>query len=328
MKKISFSVSAAIAVCTLLPAMVFAAEDSSPVVIPTEPVAPIIAPIAEPTINLGSEQRTARLTAIGLQLINARVFSLTALRNKIQLNKNLTTEQKATLVADIDGNVTKLNALAAEIKNWSGDAAGLKAKVQSIYTDYRVFAVLIPKIGLQTTLFVQSNHAAKLDEAFAKVQDKITAAGAKGIDITKWQAALDAAKAKKIDITTKITTITGLVNGLKPADYPDTSKQIMADGRKAVGENSKAFREINASLQFVNKINAETKRTAIKSASATFVAAIKAAQDVYKSAIVEANKLTDKQARKTALKTARDQMQTAKKAAQDAYKTAVAGLRK
>lgn len=302
-----FSASVSL-IMVLLPAAVFAVENSSAVVVPIEPVITTVASVPEPIVNLDQESKIGKLTASGLQLFNTRIFSLSALKIKIQANKNLIPEQQTALITDIEGNVANLHALATEIKNWGGDAAGLRAKVQSVYTDFRVFAVLIPKIHLQAALFVQGNHATKLDDAFVKVQEKITAANKNGADITKWQEALGAAKAKKAAITTQILSNKGLIDGLKPADYPDTSKQIVTAGLAAIVENNKNFKDIRLSLSFVNRMNTETKQTAMKSARDAFNAAMKLAQDDFRIA--------------------QEKLFAARKAAQNAFKAAVAELNK
>jgi hypothetical protein len=81
------------------------------------------------------------------------------------------------------------------------------------------------------------------------VQARIDAAKAKGKDVTARQSALDTAKATLEQIKTKLAVLMPKAQGLKPADYPTTSKTTLAELRTGIKDIQKLFHSINASLK-------------------------------------------------------------------------------
>ena len=209
------------------------AQSADPIV-PAVPLGTTITAQAEGSTTLNTTKLT-RIQATGAQLIKQRISSLNSLTTQINASK-LGTDQKATLTASIATNISGLTSLGGQIAS-ATDASSTKSLVQSIYTNFRIYAVFIPQIKWEKRINDLQNHIVKLGDTFAKVQANIDAAKAKGKDVSVWQASLTAAKASVATDSTQLTTLWTNVMAIKPADYPTSSKTQFATvstGVKAV----------------------------------------------------------------------------------------------
>lgn len=189
----------------------------------TEMVSPSIAHIKNLSV----------LQTRGANLIKMRINTLNVLKTRIQKSK-LTDTQKSSLVATIDGRVVSLNALAEQIKA-AKTADEARKLVDSVYSGYRIYAIVKPQIERTMKLNEMTNYLNKLTtETFTKVQSKIDATKAKGKDVTVWQKNLDGAKAAVPGIQSKIDAAMKKVSALQPSDYPTSSKTIFADLKTAL----------------------------------------------------------------------------------------------
>ena len=253
-KKLYFSSSAVLILLVLVvitssPAQVHAQEA---VTLPVVPNTTLIAPPVE-TIDplIAKSNSLIDLQARGARLIAARITSLNSLKTKIQNNKNLTDTQKSALSAQIDGRVAALNALAGQIKA-ATTVDSVRQLDQSIYTGYRIYAIVIPQINRSITLDTLTAHLNTLNTtAFAKVQARIDAAKAKNKNVTNWQNNLNAAKGMVAGVQSKIDTAMQKVSALQPSDYPANSKTIFADVKTSITSIRKDILTMHANLRMV-----------------------------------------------------------------------------
>lgn len=242
-------VTLAVAAAMSFPALAFAAESASS---PAPTLLSVPTPVAESgetAIKVDpSERGIKRLKAQAARLIRDRVVALTRHKARIMAYRVLNDEQKNDLIAQVEENITKLTELGEEIKIFSGTVEELKEKVQSIYTDYRIYAVFIPKMQLSASLYVQSNHAANLDVFFTKAQQVLDVLKERGKDITELQSRLDDAKAQREQIAQKITDTQSVVNGMQPSDYPDTSNSEIKSSRSAIVAIHRMFVQLRWTL--------------------------------------------------------------------------------
>jgi hypothetical protein len=170
-----------------------------------------------------SETNLSKLIARGVKLIDQRVRDLTKSKTKIAKSK-LTDAQKTTLTTKVDEQIAKLNDLRAKISSGT-DLVEVKALVQSIYTDYRIYAVFLPKISLYEAIYGHQNYLTKLNDYLASWQTKIDQLKEKHKkDIDARQADLDKAKAIVPTIQPKLDVLMQKTNELVPSDYPATYK--------------------------------------------------------------------------------------------------------
>jgi len=222
------------------------AEENTFVAIPLTPDTTVSAPPVEMIpASINSERKLQNLITRANNLINLRVASLNALRTKVE-NSKLTGEQKSGLFGEINTQTNKLNELYNKIKI-SKDIKAARAMVKTIYTDFRIYAVFIPKVNSLMALHTLSNHLARFTTLLVEVQVKVDALKAKGVNVDARQEWLDKAKAIVPQIQTKINDTVKTLNALKPADYPG-SKNTFASVRASTKELRSMFFNIRKLL--------------------------------------------------------------------------------
>lgn len=192
--------------------------------------------------------RMQKIVQNDTKLINDRLFALAALKTEINANTNLSDSQKSSLKAMIETNISGLNNLLAKIQS-DTDEATLKADSDKIYTDFRIYAVFIPKVKLLVNVYTQANHSAQVSDLLVRVQAKINSFSAAGADMSKNQIALDAAKSTLTQVDTKASTFTDKASSLKPSDYPTTSATVIAQVKAGIREIRNFFVQVNTSLR-------------------------------------------------------------------------------
>jgi len=247
-----------------------AVDISSTVIVPAIPAASVAAPASENILKkINTTKSISYLLSKGQALIKVRLNSLKALEKKINAGK-LSADQKATTTAKIDDLTGKLTNLSAQIKAGT-DLETVRAQVQSIYADYRVYAVFIPQINSDSALYALSNQIdALLNDTIVKIQAQVDAAKAKGQDTTAKQAALDNANAKLPVLKTQIQALIDKTDALTPADYPTSSKPVLTEVRSGI----KDVRGQLVSLR--NSIKNQTIFAKVKAAVKNLVKNVKA----------------------------------------------------
>jgi cytochrome b involved in lipid metabolism len=188
-----------------------------------------------------------RLQYRGNQLIKERLNTLNANSQAITANKTLTDAQKATLTSILSTNVAGLTALKTSIAS-STDASSTKVLVNSIFTNFRIYGIVIPQVRLDKRVFDLQNHSQKLSELFVKVQAKIDEAKTKGKDVTVWQKNLDDSKVLVATDMSKLAGLLPKIATLTPATYGTTSKAIIDSVNTDLKSIAKDFNGIAKNL--------------------------------------------------------------------------------
>lgn len=175
--------------------------------------------------------QSARLTAIktkGDQEIARRLARLNALNSKIAATSKLTASDKATLMSEVTNEINGLTSLKTKLDaETTPAAAGADAK--SIIDDYRVYALIVPKIALIRVADNQQVVESQLTTAATKLQENVTAAKNAGKDVSDLQAKLDDAVAK-IQASMAISSgIQAKVIALQPSDYNSDHTILQGD---------------------------------------------------------------------------------------------------
>ncbi len=204
--------------------VIFAEENIN---VPFSPVLSSVTPVTESldsvnSFNVRKTQTKERATV----LINERIQALHGNKTAIEKNNKLTEEQKTLLVTSLTTNVASLTTLKASIAS-STDATTTKALSESIFKDYRIYGIVIPKVRLESRIYQLKNHTTTLSERFIKIQTKIDEHKAKGNDVTAWQKNLDDAKALVAQNMFKLDELLKKTATLTPASYGTTSKAII-----------------------------------------------------------------------------------------------------
>lgn len=222
------------------------ADDRDDVRVPSAPEISSIVPVTERQETLFTKV-SSRLKSRGNQLINERINSLESNKKAIQAAKSLTEEQKNNLSAILTANVTGLQLVRAQIAS-STDATSTKALVDSIFTNFRIYGVVIPQVRLEKRIYDLQNHSTKLSETFLKVQSKIDEYKAKGKDVTVWQKNLEDAKIMVATDMGILANLSTKVMAMKVSDYGTTSKMIIESANKEMKSVAKNFNSIAKNL--------------------------------------------------------------------------------
>lgn len=246
-----------------------AVTSTSDVTVPITPSITSVSPVIEKSEVIKTTS-LARVKVRGDQLIKERVKSLNENAQIIAASKTLSSEQKAVFAAFFSSKVADLNALNTKIQAGT-EASSTKVLVSSIFTDFRIYGVLLPQLRIQKRIYDLQNHSAKLSETFAKVQIRIDEFKAKGKDVTVWQKNLDDAKTLVATDTAKLPVLLVKINDVKPSDYGTTSKTVIESVNKDVRSIAKDFQSINGKVKRPEFLRAMKVNEKVRSASSTEV---------------------------------------------------------
>ncbi len=175
---------------------------------------------------------TADRVAKGDKELDKRVDSLTKLSERVGEMKRLTDAQKTAIRTEIQGVITNLTTLKAKIDAEAiTGTTSLKADLQSITMNYRVYALVMPQIHILAAL----DRIGSLTDALAilgsKIEGRINEAKNAGKDVTVISKSLEDFRAKLTDENSEAQIALNLITPLAP-DNGD--KTIMAKNKKAL----------------------------------------------------------------------------------------------
>ncbi len=275
------------------------AEDVTAPPVPTQASAEAVAEKAGP----GVELKLVVIRSKGAAEIAKRQVSLATTQAKL-----------ATMTTDCGFNAARAGEITATASGLAGlggqlaattDLATAKALYGKIFTEYRVYLVVLPKAGKAMRCDHYVARIADFNADAAKLQTTIDAAKAGGADTTAAQALKDAgvATVAALNPTAAITPCMSLVpdKGDKTVQAANAAALVSCDGAlDAVGAGLKSGR---AQL--------DQSRAALRTARATDKASDKASDKAAR------------EAKKAADKAARNAQKAADKAARDAAKVLV-----
>lgn len=183
--------------------------------------------------------------------IAKRLASLSVAINDVTNSSAISSGDKTTLLATLNGDVTGLTALGVTI---AADTTAQQALTdyKTIFTGFRVYALALPQV----------HFAAAADTITVTVLPKLTDAQTKlaallaGVDSGKNTPAVQAAMA---DLATQITAITSETNGLSstvlaytPAQY-DANHALLSPARAALAISRNDVRTARGDIATVTK---------------------------------------------------------------------------
>jgi len=179
--------------------------------------------LAAPAWAAGSNG-SATLSAIkerAAAAISVRLTSLSTAIPAVNNNKWLTSTDKSTLLNTLNSDQSGLTALGPKIQA-DTTVAQARTDYQSIFLDYRVYALALPQVRL----------AAAADDITGGVLPRLTDAQSRltsllsGVDASKDTAAVQAAMS---DLASKIQAITSATSGLSASVLALTPSQYNAN---------------------------------------------------------------------------------------------------
>lgn len=164
----------------------------------------------------------------GAQEITNRINSLNKVEPKISTFKNVSASDQAYLTSEVNGEISGLTALKTKLAGDQTLSSAL-SDAESIYTDYRVYAIVLPKIKIVRITADQQATEAQLSTSATSLQAKITADSKKGDDVTTLQDDLN-------DMTAQINSAEQIsspmqqkVLPLLPSDYNSNHNVLSGD---------------------------------------------------------------------------------------------------
>jgi hypothetical protein len=185
--------------------------------------------------------RISDITTRAYKEITRRITALNALNTRVNAMVKLSATEKSNLSTTIQGQVTAMNTLQAQI---AADAAAdstssLKTDVQSITSSYRIFALILP----QGTIIAAGDRALTIVDTLTdlgtKLSARITAAQAAGNNVTAASSVLGDFNSKVSDGSTQANAAITEVASLQPDNGNAT---IMAS-------NSAALKDARSKIQ-------------------------------------------------------------------------------
>ncbi|HSX33551.1 MAG TPA: hypothetical protein VLF91_04400 [Candidatus Saccharimonadales bacterium] len=168
--------------------------------------------------NTDQATRLTNMKQKGDQEITRRLNALSKLTDKITAAAKLSASDKAALSSEVSSEITGLTTLKAKL-DAETTVAGAAADVQSMVTEYRVYALIVPKVQLIKTADDQQAVESKLTDLATKLQARLTTAQTQGKDVSALQT-------KLTDMNTQIATAQAISAGvevealaLQPSDY-------------------------------------------------------------------------------------------------------------
>jgi len=180
------------------------------------------------SLTAAQQQRLQTIISKGDQEITRRLTTLNTLMSKINAATRLTASDKAALSNEVTTTISGLTSLKTTLDAETTLTAA-RTDVQSIYTEYRVYALVAPKIGLIKVADDQQVVESKLTALAQKLQTRITALQQAGKDVSSLQASLSDMTSKTAAAQAISSQIQSKVINLQPTDYNSDHALLSGD---------------------------------------------------------------------------------------------------
>jgi len=179
------------------------------------------------------QQAVDRLHRLGDKLIDRRVEVLNRAISRVNGSNRVSESERAAIVADLNGNVADLTSLKAAI-DAKTELETLRARVKSIFTDYRIFAVVLPRDRGELVVGRANAILRHLDALSEKIPRWINAAKARGKDVSSAEAAYKDFQARLADAKTQTAAAMGHFQAMKPAADTSEARNYLDQGKGAM----------------------------------------------------------------------------------------------
>lgn len=157
--------------------------------------------------------------AFGDLRIDERTAALSRLRDRANAQVaagHITTSQASAIQADVTSNQSGLTTLKSKL-DAETDAAAARQDVRTIYTQFRIFAVVLPRDYHEIVLDIMTNVQAKMAGLEPKLQQAISSAPAS--EQQQLNALFSDFTARVTAASTQITNANGLVSYFTPDNF-------------------------------------------------------------------------------------------------------------
>lgn len=167
---------------------------------------------AQAKANVGAS--LSDIIARGDADIAARLAALNALSARVQAMSVVSASQQAILNSELQTNISGLTSLQAQI-DANTDASSARTEDQSIFTSYRIYALVIPQGWILASADRITDIAGLMSTLSTKLQTRISAEPS-GTNVVALTAAVSDMNAKIADANTQAAAAQKRVSGLAP----------------------------------------------------------------------------------------------------------------
>ena len=190
----------------------------------------------EAWLKAAADPTVENYQAVGTCEIDRRLATIERLGNAVDTARALTDDHQAALTRILDSSAAGLRALRAEIAA-DTTLAELHADIRSIFSDYRIYVLVVRQVWLVIGADTVTAAGAALDNTAADLATLIARAEANGQDVTEAKAHLAAMEAAIDEAVNGVAGVAADVLPLTPADWnAGTAGPILRAARQAVVE--------------------------------------------------------------------------------------------
>lgn len=180
----------------------------------------------QPVKSDASTTTVQRIISRGDAEINRRLQTLAKLNSLINSSSHLTASDKSSLQSEVNTTISGLTALKTKL-DAETTTAGARADAQSIFTEYRVYALVVPKVHLIKLADDIQATDTKLQTLAGKLQTRINTAQSAGKDVTALEKQLTDLNAQIAAAQNIAGNVEAKVVTLEPSDY-NTDHQVLS----------------------------------------------------------------------------------------------------
>lgn len=187
----------------------------------------------------------------GTTEINRRLTTLNTLGPEITASTKLSASDKTTLTNTVNSEISGLTTLKSTLAACTTIICAHTA-AQSIFSDYRVYALIVPQVGLISTADHQQQVEANLSKIASQISSIISGSSDTTIqsDLTALNSDISTAQGLSSNVESSVI-------GLQPSDYNTSHKvlaQYEANLKTAATDNKNAISEVQAILQQIKSV--------------------------------------------------------------------------
>jgi uncharacterized protein YlxW (UPF0749 family) len=197
--------------------------------------------------SAAQQQDLQNIITKGNAEITRRLDSLNSLSSKISGTTKLTASDKTYLTNEVATEITGLTSLKTQL-DADTTVTTARTDAMSIFSEYRVYALVLPKVWLVKTADDQQVTEAKLSTLATKLQAQITADQTAGKDVSSLQTTLTAMTTLISSAQTISSGMESSVLPLQPSDYDSDHSLLSGDAaqlKMAHSDNETAFSDAN-----------------------------------------------------------------------------------
>lgn len=168
----------------------------------------------------GSTDKATRLTTVNTNCqnaVNQRLSSLNAVGARIPTLKRLSSAQQQQFSNQVSTNTTGLQGVQTQCTTDfnSGNLTNLLADYKSVFTNYRIYAEMLPQLQLLIASDTMGYTATNLNTLYGKLQTRVQSVG----NPSNLTGLLSDINAKITDAQTQYNNVESQIAGLTPASY-------------------------------------------------------------------------------------------------------------